>query len=298
MPKTFLKVIYGVVAGILGMIFVGIIFWRFTSLGSRAAFWATQHLSGKGAEEKLLFKKVEELALFLKRGEPEKIYLLFNSSFQNEIPYDTFLEKYNAWRKNRRVKTIRYTYFKRLGRIAHVSSMIRFDNRQENYCYQSWILSNNGWKLVWLTNFLPRELLKYGESRRYELLTIKQLALKELFAHQKIKTITGNLPLPKTILIKGSQNYSRSYYNLPDFIIKEMTLPTIKAQVSKSDVFYYLDFATVRIIDDVASVYIDIVPLQANIPKFNRRRGMQLFFINKGSEKNPEWKYEGIGAIW
>ncbi|MCS7259125.1 MAG: hypothetical protein NZ601_07210 [candidate division WOR-3 bacterium] len=288
-----------VVIVILFFVFWGVIFIRFTYYGRIIKNIVSDKVSGKDREAKLLLSQANALTKAFIKNKPQEIYAFFNSSFQEKTPWDSFYNAYQNWLLNRKVIGVRFTYIKRIGRIGHVSSMIRFNDNRERYCYQSWILTNKGWRLVWLTNFLPHSFLDYGETKSYDIQAIKQLALEELFERGKIKLLTRDLKLPKTIFIKSEKSRHTSYYKVPGYTVKELTLEAIKNQVYKTDALYYLEFAALRIIDDIASIYIDIVPLYRGIPNLMRRRGLQLFFVNKAyPKKEPEWIFEEAGAIW
>ncbi|MEO0131453.1 MAG: hypothetical protein ABIK73_00725 [candidate division WOR-3 bacterium] len=288
-----------VAIAVLSVVLAGIIFLRFTYYGQLITTIISNRLSGRTHEDKLLYTKITELSNALIKNTPNAIYNLFNSSFQATVLWDSFLNAYQNWLNNRKIKGIRFTNIKRIGRLGHVSSLIRFNTNEEKYMYQSWILTQKGWRLVWLTNFLPKTFLRYGEGQKYSIQEIKQLAIKELFENGRIKLITHSLKIPKTIFIKAERSRKQTYYHAPGYTIKELTLPAIKTQAYKTDAFYYVEFATIRIIDDIASIYIDIVPLYREVPGLNRRRGLQLFFVNQNYPcPEAHWVYEGVGALW
>ncbi len=237
---------------------------------------------------------VETLNNALKQKDINKLYNLFNSAFQKEVSFDKFKQSYLDWLGAREYSSMKIQSLRVLGRIGHVSSKLKFKDSPETFLYQSWIKTSRGWRLVWLNRLLPKEMLHYGESQKYEIQILKQRSLEELFVHDKIRLITRDLQIPKNIFIETKQARSKSFYQLSNFIVNELTKQEIMAQAHKTDAYYYLEFATVRIIDDIASVYIDIHPLYANIPRLNRSRGIQLFFIRN----NEGWDFDSPGARW
>ncbi|MBS4014874.1 MAG: hypothetical protein KGZ86_00315 [Candidatus Latescibacteria bacterium] len=238
--------------------------------------------------------EVKKLNNAFKANDIKAIYELFNSSFKDETSFEEFREAFSAWLNQRRYVGMNIQNMRVVGRIGHVTCMLRFANKQQSFLYQSWIKTAQGWKIVWLNRLLPNEMLRYGDSQKYDVQLIKQRSLDVLFTDNLISLITDDLEFPKILFIQTQQERKQSYYKIPGYTIKELPEDRITAQAKKTDALFWLEFATIRIIDDVASIYIDIHPLYSNIPNLTRVRGIQLFFI----QKDDHWEFDSPGSRW
>jgi hypothetical protein len=246
------------------------------------------------AETQELITEIEKLAQAFKNNDVSAVYYLFNSSFQDESSLAEFSEAFLIWLNQRKFIKMDIQNLRIVGRIGHVSSKLRFSNKTEAFLYQSWIKTGQGWKIIWLNRLLPHDMLRYGDSHKYDVQLIKQRSLDELFTNKRISLITNELELPEIIFIQTDQERKQPYFSLPDYTVKEVSADEIVSQAQQTEALFWLEFATIRIIDDIASIYIDIHPLYHNIPVLSRTRGIQLFFI----QKNGHWDFDSSGASW
>jgi hypothetical protein len=221
------------------------------------------------------------------------LYDIFNATFRQEVDTSTFYSAVNKWLKGRKVKKVSLDNLAVLGRGGYITGWILFDNNEKTFLYQHWIRNKDGWKLLWLTKILPHTLT-YGVSNQAEITKVRNRTLEELISRRGIKNITRGLPMPETIPVRIFEPSQKSNFQIPAHTIMEMTIDEIKAQARKFGALYYLEFATTRILDDVATSYVDIHPLYKNLTGLKRYRGLELFFVRV----NDNWEFDSYGSRW
>lgn len=244
-------------------------------------------------EQQVLLNEVIKMQHALKNSNDTLLFNIFNPTFIREVNIQKFKSALNKWRNGRKVKRIKIQRFMIFGRGGHVTSWITFDSKEKVFLYQSWINTSAGWKLMWLTKVLPHNL-SYGTRDEKQIQKLKQLTLQELIVNRNITRINRDLPIPETLVVVLPKGTKKSIFRIPGHVIKQLPREEIKANVLKLHAYYYLEFATIRILDDIATSYIDIYPLYANVPGLNRVRGLQLFFIRK----NNQWEFDHQGTKW
>jgi hypothetical protein len=94
--------------------------------------------------------------------------------------------------------------------------------------------------------------------------------------------------------VKLPDGIKKSYFRLEDYQIQEYTKDEMKTKKFDISTPFYLEFATIRILGDLVTTFIDIRPLFKNIPKLDRTRGLQLYFI----KQDNQWKFDSYGVKW
>ncbi len=244
-------------------------------------------------EQQVLLNEVIKMHHALKSSNDTLLFHIFNPTFIREVDTQKFKTALNKWRNGRKLKRIKIQRFMIFGRGGHVTCWVTFDNKEKTFLYQSWINTSAGWKLMWLTKVLPHSL-SYGTSDEKQIQKLKQLTLQELIGNRSITRINQNLPIPETLVVVLPKGTKKSIFRIPGHVIKQLTHDEIKANVSKLHAYYYLEFATIRVLDDIATSYIDIYPLYVKVPGLSRIRGLQLFFIRK----NNQWEFDDQGTKW
>lgn len=243
---------------------------------------------------KSLMREVDKLTLAFAKKDAEAVYNLFNSAFRNETSFDEFNSAFSSWFDKRKFVRMKIQHAGASFRTGYVSCLLEFHKQQDIFLYQSWIKTGRGWQLVWLNKLLPREMLIYGENDKRQLQKIKQRSLDELLTNNLIALITGDVEIPKNIFVKTDSYQTNSDFFVPGYTIREMPLKDIIAQAASNRALFWLEFATVRIIEDIASIYIDVHPLYRDIPKLTRTRGIQLYFIHKDNH----WYFDSPVSRW
>ena len=244
-------------------------------------------------EELVLYDNVKKMHSALTRGNDSLLFRMFNQTFIKEVEFEDFSFYLDNWRNNRTVRQVKMQHIEIMGRGGHVTSWVTFHNRQKFFLFQSWINTKKGWKILWLNKALPNELF-YGQPNEKELRKLKLSVLHELITNQNIQRITGNLPLPDTLIVIQPDDMAQSRFHIEGYEIIEMSKSDIKSHVGKINAPFYLEFATIRIVDDIATCYIDVHPLYKFGPPLDRTRGLQFYFI----WKNNRWEFDSQGSKW
>ncbi len=287
MPGKFFntrRIIFLIIIGLLVIIYIG------TKI---TAHRIVRMKKAHAQDEYLLMEAGRKLIKGLKENNDSLVYALFNATFIKENNYDSFVSVLTQWRGGRKIKKIKIQKLSVLGRGGHITSWVTFDNREQKFLYQSWIKSKTGWKILWLSKLLP-QTFAYGIDDGEEIKQIKLLALKELIPRQGIKRIIVEHPIPETIIIATAKGTPKLYPRLPNYVIREWTPEEIKRYYFKTGALFFLEFATIRILDDIATCYVDIKPLYRQIPRLTRNRGLQLYFI----KENNTWYFDSYGSKW
>lgn len=278
------RIIFLIIIGLLVIIYIG------TKI---TAHRIVRMKKARAQDEYLLMKACRKLIKGLKENNDFLVYSLFNTTFIKENNYDSFASVLTQWRGGRKIKKIKIQKLSVLGRGGNITSWVTFDNREQKFLYQSWIKTKTGWKVLWLSKLLP-QTFAYGVDDREEIKQIKLLALKELIPQQGIKRIIVEHPIPETIIIATAKGTPKLYPRLPNYVIREWTPEEIKRYYFKTGALFFLEFATIRILDDIATCYVDIKPLYRQIPRLTRNRGLQLYFI----KENNTWYFDSYGSKW
>ncbi|MCX7785959.1 MAG: hypothetical protein N2201_07070 [candidate division WOR-3 bacterium] len=244
-------------------------------------------------EQSLLHKEVRKLLKGLKDNKDSLVYSLFDSAFIKANNLDSFISVLHQWRNGRKIKKIKIQKLTILGRGGHITSWVTFDNREKVFLYQSWIKTKTGWKILWLSKLLPQSFA-YAENDSNEIKKIKLLALEQLITRQGIRRVIGENPIPETLIIALAQNSKKLHLRLQGYTIREWTHNEIRKNYFKTGALFFLEFATIRILNDIATCYVDIKPLYLRIPRLSRNRGLQLYFI----KENNSWQFDSYGSRW
>lgn len=280
-----IRIVYSIILVLLIAIIFSFRYYRFNFFPRRL---------GQDIHVNALMKEVKKFNRSLQKNDTRAIYNLFNSSFRNETSFEEFHQAYLVWLNNRKFTEMKIQQVGASERTGFVACMLAFKNKPEAFLYQSWIKTGSGWKIVWLNRLLPREMLSYGENQVAEIQIIKNRTLHELFNNNLIYLIIGNVETPKEIFIEAVPNHPPVDYVLSNYTIRELPIKDIMKQLPNTDAFFWLEFATVRIIDDIASIYIDIHPMYPNLPGLSRTKGVQLYFI----KQDNYWHFDSPGSHW
>jgi hypothetical protein len=243
-----------------------------------------------------LLKQVNRLNGFLKKGSGKGIYTLFNVAFQKEIPEERFILAFTNWLNGKKTKRIETKFIYPTGIIASVSTWLWQDKDNYQYLYSNWIKTDSGWKLLWLSPVLNQDF-DYARGEVEERKEILSLAIEKVLSEDNLVRNFRQNQVPRALIIlkKGRPE--------EDIIPRKSSIPILwltKAEIEKKSQYlsfpFYLDFAAIRIIENLATIYLDLIPIpNGDNPKRSRLRGLQFQF-----QKNREgvWEFISYGAKW
>jgi hypothetical protein len=275
-----IRLILIIIAGILICVLAGMKVYQ---------YHLVQNKQNLQKESLLLLQEENEFANALQKNDVNLIYNMFNSTFIRETDIQTFTSILENWLNGRSVKKLKVQNQLIYGRGGHITSWVSFNNGEKEFLYQQWINTTNGWRLLWLTKLLPSEF-SYGVSDKKEIKNLQQQVLNQLIVEEGISLLIGDASIPETVIIVLDRNEKKSNLKLPDRTVREVPRDEIKKNMLA---LFYIKFATIRILEDIATSYVNIIcPLYENGSVYNRTRGIQLFFI----KENGKWKFDSYGT--
>lgn len=244
-------------------------------------------------ESRSLFKTAERLKSLLKKKDGKGIYNLFNQTFQREISEERFLAAFNQWLKGKEVKKVETKFINITGFTGQVSTWLWGDEKGYQYLFSSWIKTEKGWQILWLSSLLNQDFA-YGVGELKERRELLRLAVEKAFGADGFSEIFPEFDPPRSIVfLKKGRLEEKVKSSLP---VLWLTLEEIKEKSNYLSLPLYFDFGAIRIIDNLATVYLDIIPIKGGgNQSFRHTRGLQFQFRRK---ENGTWEFVGYGSRW
>lgn len=244
-----------------------------------------------------LVEKSSQFNQALRKSNFLLIYQLFNPTFRKEISYDSFAQALKEWLKDRKIVAVRTRYISPTKYSATVSTYIYFEKSKDYYYIATnWLNLNDTWYLVWISKILDHKKFTYGNKNKEELKKILKKMIEIAFYENKISEIIPNFKKENYIVILKKDREIEHPIFFPNMKIKWLTSEEIKKYAYPLKLRYYIDFGTIRIFDNFAKGYIDIIPIiyQSQRNLHIRMRGVEMFF----KKKNNDWQFVGFGSRW
>lgn len=247
-------------------------------------------------EQKSLSIRIKEFLRALKDKDATRIYALFNNTFQREVNQTRVEEALTDWYNQRKIKRMKLGPINIFGLGGHISTWFTFHNSSEmGFIYQYWVKTDNGWKLLWLSNFLNQSFL-YGVSDTIVPKRIIPLMIKTITEEPGLSRVFPKMELGDRIAFLK---------NPLGFFYRVNSLKTRVFWISKEDVLKHarplkinavFNIALIRVIENIAIVSLDIIPIKSAVPPsgLTRTRGIQLFF----KQTATDWEFAGYGVKW
>jgi hypothetical protein len=245
----------------------------------------------------ILLEKSRKFNQALISGDFFKIYNLFNPTFRKEISYDSFKSAFENWLKDKNISAVRTKFINPTGYTAIVSTYIYF-NKNKDYFYlaTNWINLNDTWYLVWITKVLDYAKFDYGNKNNEELKKVLKKMIEVAFQENQITEFIPGFKKTDYLVILKKERKIEHQFSFEKLRIKWLTIDEIKKYTHRLKLRYYIDFGTIRIFDNFAKGYLDIIPIIYESQKklHLRRRGIEMFF----KKVNNEWQFAGFGSRW
>ncbi|MEO0116423.1 MAG: hypothetical protein ABIK97_02640 [candidate division WOR-3 bacterium] len=242
-----------------------------------------------------LFQSAERLKSLLKKKNVKGIYNLFNPTFQREISEERFTTTLAEWLKGKKMRKVETKFTNITGFTGQVSTWVWEDKKNYLYLFTSWIKTDSGWRLLWLTPILSQDF-EYGRGEVSERRRLLGLAIKEAFSKEGFGDLFLKLNLPRQLVfIKKGRPEEKPLLDKSPLPILWLTLDEIKKKSQYLPIPFYFDFGAIRIIDNLATVYLDIIPIKNGENQSLRQpRGLQFQF----RRKEGDWEFAGYGSRW
>ncbi|MCS7250754.1 MAG: hypothetical protein NZ608_07570, partial [candidate division WOR-3 bacterium] len=201
------------------------------------------------------------------------------------------------WLKGRKIDAARTKYISKTNYSATISHYIYFEkSKRHYYIATNWLNLKDTWYLVWISKILDHNKFAYGNKDKGEMKKILKKMIQVAFYENKINEIIPKFKKKDYLVILKKEREVEHNISFPNMRIKWLTLNEIRKYAYRLKLRYYIDFGTIRIFDNFAKGYIDIIPIiyesQKNLRL--RSRGVEMFF----KKNNNEWQFIGFGSRW
>ncbi len=241
--------------------------------------------------------KVQQFSAALLNGDYRTAYRLFVPVFRREIGFSRFDSAVQEWRQGRRLVRIKSKVIDTKGLGGHASIYAYFDGEDDyEYLYQSWIYSDSGWELVWVSNMLNQSF-QYGRSETLAMRAVAEMALEFLLSPEgKGWLKLSKVSLPETIVVVQHNRIEEAPVNIEGHTVVWQSPDVIKGKPIFPFMPLYCEFGMVRVFGSVALVALDFKPWPYYQGRrvLKQRRGMEIYLKKQGEG----WQVHSVGKRW
>lgn len=243
----------------------------------------------------MLETRAQAFTRALTAGDSRTIFNMFVPQFQEEIGFERFDSALSAWYAGRRIVRARSLVVNITGLGGHVSTWPFFAGRRNySYLYQSWLFTDQGWKLIWLSRVLNQSH-QYGQSDTMEMGNVVEAALTYLCTPAGLNELRRGLRLPDTVVVVWRLPKKGAPLRLPGRSAVILMPDQLRQGRKIPDVPLYFEIAAVRILGNLATCAVDLVLSPPDEPGRPRRSlGIQLYLEKKAGN----WQIHSRGRKW
>ncbi|MEO0114223.1 MAG: hypothetical protein ABIK93_01955 [candidate division WOR-3 bacterium] len=226
-----------------------------------------------------------------------RIYRMFNSTFQKEIPLSQLQSAIDRWYEGKSFRGVKFGRVNIFGLSGHITSWVLLKgSKVPKFIYQYWIKTKQGWRLMWLTGILNHRDFVYGVSDTLAQQEIVGLMVEKAVSNLGFEDIFSGVDFTYNIAILHRPGQSDVKINLPHNRVLWLTEEELHSKYNQLKINTYLEFGMVRVMDNIALGALDIIPIpQARPrPEIKRRRSISMFF----QKENGRWQFAGYGSKW
>lgn len=245
-----------------------------------------------------------EFVAALNAGRVDRIYRLFNSDFRDELTEAELAEGVRLWLAGRKVRRIVITHIEVSGLSGLVSSNVYFERSDstrtasgpaEDYLFQSWIRTRQGWQLLWLNKILDPVAQDYGRRDTGAIREIIQLSLDEVVTRTGLERTLGVAVggAPIVLLSHGAADRAVS---LAGRDVLWLTREEIAARQQQLGITFYIDIQPIRVLKHIAIGTFDVIPLYPSPDGRRRPRSIKLFLVRESA--HGKWEFADYGSRW
>lgn len=245
-----------------------------------------------------------ELIEALSAGRVGRIYRMFNSDFRDELTEDQLAAGIRLWLAGRKVRRIAVTHIEVSGLSGLVSSNVYFERSDssrmtpgewEDYLFQSWIRTPDGWQLLWLNKILDPVAQDYGRRDTSAIQEIIQLSLDEIITRTGLERTLGVAigGAPIVLLRRGAPDRSVS---LTGREVLWLTREEIATRQRQLGIAFYIDIQPIRVLKHIAIGTFDIIPVIRGPDDRRRPRSIKLFLVRESA--HGRWEFADYGSRW
>ncbi len=241
--------------------------------------------------------RVQELSAALLNDRSQQVYRLFVPVFRQEVDFARFDSAVRAWQRGRRIARIKNRVVETKGLGASVSSYVFFQGERDyEYLYESWVFTDSGWELTWISNILD-QTFQYGQSDTVAMRQVAKRGLEFLLSPEGMSWFRmRRVNLPETVVVVQHQRLEEEGWSLANRTVLWRTPAEIVAGVFLPGMPFYCEFGVVRVLGSVALVALDLKPwpYYQGRPVLPRRRGLQVFL----KKVKGDWQVHSVGKRW
>lgn len=240
--------------------------------------------------------KVQQFGEALLNGNHRTLYQLFVPVFVREIEFSRIDSAVNSWRQGRRPVRIKSQVIETRGLGGYASSYVYFEGENDyEYLYHSWVYTDSGWELAWVSGILNQSFL-YGKSETLAMRQVAQSALEFFLSpagrrHLRLEKIV----LPETIVVVQHHRIEEGPMSISGHTVVWQTPLAIRDGPSFPSMPLYCEFGMVRVFGSVALVALDFKswPYYQGRQVLKKPRGMEIYL-----KKQDEWQVASVGKLW
>ncbi len=242
-----------------------------------------------------LERRSQELTEALVGGRAQDAYLMFLDAFRDENRFSRFDSALSAWYAGRKINRARSRVIDIRGLGGHASTWIVFEDEDDySYVYQKWFQSGNGWQLMWLSRILDRSFY-YGTSDTAELDAVSEAALRYLTTEEGLARMSRRISPPDIVVAVQPGRKDSGPGQIQGCPVLWLTREETRHVELAPDVTFFYQFATVRILGELALATVDLRPFDPDRPgPIGRRRAIELFL----KQQDGTWQIHSIGKTW
>lgn len=240
--------------------------------------------------------KVQQVGSALVNGNSREIYRMFVSAFCQEHGLARFDSVVKAWQGQRRISRVRSQLIDIRGLGGHASTYVVFEGERDyKYLYQSWIYTDSGWQLTWISSILDQSF-QYGLRDTAAIRSVVRLALGFLISPEGRKWIrAGKVSLPDTIIVVTQRALGESLSVLNHHYVRWRQAEEIKQNPIPAQVPFYCELGMVRVYGSIAQVTVDLKPWsEAGKRMLKKPKGTEVYL----KREKKGWAVHSVGKRW
>jgi hypothetical protein len=175
------------------------------------------------------------------------------------------------------------------------SAFRRQTSAEQEFLFQYWVRTDEGWQLLWLNRILDPVALDYGHRDTAALQEILQLALEQVIAGAGLERMLG-IAVGAAPIVLLSHGASDRTVSLAGRRVLWLTRDEIAAQQPKLRIPFYIDVQPIRVLKHLAIGTFDIVPLRQSADDRRQTRSIKLFFVRE--REGGKWEFADYGSKW
>jgi hypothetical protein len=240
--------------------------------------------------------RAQQVSNALMNNDPRTIYDLFVPVFRREIPFSRFDSAIRAWHQDRRIARIQTRLVDTRGRGGHISTYLYFfGERNYEYLYQSWLFTDSGWQLVWISNLLNQSF-QFGSLDTPAMKKVALAALAYAFTRDGLKKLRLlPVPLPDTIFVLQSLFPAESTGWVGPRPVVWLVQDLDPKQRLPRTIPYYCRLGQIRIFGSIALATVDFYPVaSAGKQALGRYRSLEIYL----KKEDQQWLFDSFGKLW